>query len=154
MELSAAFDVIKRDLSATKYCFFVDGLDEYDGDQTEIITILKGLATSPNIKICRSSRPWNHFMEAFGTDSSRMLRLQELTRDYILLYVENTLEEDSRFALLAEEDPRCNKLAQEIVENAHGVVLWVLPIVRSLLRSLTHADDIYDLSKEAPTFVE
>lgn len=56
MELFAALDMIKRNLSVTKYCFFVDGLDEFDGDQTEIITILKGLATSPNIKICLSSR--------------------------------------------------------------------------------------------------
>jgi hypothetical protein len=62
-------------------------------------------------------------MEAFGTNPSRMLRLEELTRDDILLHVKSTFEEDSRFALLSAEDSRCNELVQEIVENAREVLL-------------------------------
>ena len=41
-----------------KHCFFIDGVDEYDGeDYTNIMDLLKGLNSSPAIKICLSSRP-------------------------------------------------------------------------------------------------
>jgi hypothetical protein len=38
-----------------RFCFFVDGLDEYDGDETEIIGILQKLVGSQSIKLCVSS---------------------------------------------------------------------------------------------------
>lgn len=41
-----------------KSCFFIDGLDEYDGDQLDLISILQDLTLSPDIKLRVSSRPW------------------------------------------------------------------------------------------------
>lgn len=72
-----------------RFCFFVDGLDEYDGQEEDIILFIKQLAASPFIKICASSRPWNRFREAFGT--SNHLVLEGLTRMDITRHVESEL---------------------------------------------------------------
>ena len=78
-------------------CFFIDGLDEYDGDHVELIRLLQDFSRPNNIKICASSRPWNVFGTAFGGGSCPMLRLQDLTRNDITLYVRETLEQNDLF---------------------------------------------------------
>jgi hypothetical protein len=44
-------------LSDTKFCFFVDGLDEYEGRPADIIELIDILMSFPNVKACVSSRP-------------------------------------------------------------------------------------------------
>lgn len=43
--------------TALRFCFFIDGLDEYDGDHEDVIQLLHDLARGKNVKICASSRP-------------------------------------------------------------------------------------------------
>lgn len=50
----------REDLPA-KFCFFIDGLDEFEGDHLEFCGVLHSLCKSPNVKLCVSSRPWNVF---------------------------------------------------------------------------------------------
>ena len=129
-------------------CFFIDGLDEYDGDHDELICLLRSFSRSNNIKICASSRPWNVFKRAFGTGSDTMLRLEDLTRNDITLYVRETLERNDLFNQLKErENAPCVELVDEVVSKAQGVFLWVFLVVRSLLTGLTNADRIMDLRK-------
>jgi hypothetical protein len=52
---------------STKFCFFIDGLDEYSGDEEETLRLMLDISSSSNIKICVSSRPWNTFLDAFET---------------------------------------------------------------------------------------
>ena len=40
-----------------RYCFFIDGLDECDGEHYELVQILKDLSQSQAVKMCVSSRP-------------------------------------------------------------------------------------------------
>lgn len=40
-----------------KICLFIDGLDKYEGDHSDVVEILQGLAKSEDVKICLSSRP-------------------------------------------------------------------------------------------------
>jgi hypothetical protein len=51
-----------------------------------------GLATFPSIKICLSGRPWPVFEDAFKSCPS--LRLQDLTRKDITLYVDEEASTD------------------------------------------------------------
>ena len=136
----------------SKFCFFIDGLDEYEGDHYELIDVLKNLLCSSNVKICVSSRPWNVFEDAFGQDEDRCLYLELLTQDDIRLYVQNNLEENSHFVALKEEDPTCQALVEEIVSRAKGVFLWVFLVIRSLVRGLTDADTISVLRKRLEEF--
>jgi hypothetical protein len=131
--------------SDTKFCFFLDGLDEYDGRPTDIIELVDILKSFQNVKTCVSSRPWNEFEDRFGKDSEWKLYMQDLTRDDIHLYVEDSLSENSRFQQLQKEDPQCPDFVSGIVSEADGVFLWVFLVVRSLLDGLTNSDRIKDL---------
>lgn len=56
-----------QDLS-TRFCFFIGALDEYHEERLthlELIKTLMEFSTSPDIKLCVSSRPWTVFMDAF-----------------------------------------------------------------------------------------
>ena len=152
-ELIESFDLLSRipNLSS-KFCFFIDGLDEYQGDQFGLIQTVQRLAASSSIKICLSSRPWEEFTDAFGGDKDRTIILQDLTRRDIQLYVQDALKQHHHFAKLEEADPRWNELIEELEDRAQGVFLWVTIVVRSLLRGLTHADDVSDLQRRLREF--
>ncbi|KAE8453239.1 hypothetical protein EG329_011306 [Mollisiaceae sp. DMI_Dod_QoI] len=147
--LLAAFKriAINSSESKTKFCFFIDGLDEYEGKTSEIIHLLQILQTMPFLKICASSRPWNEFEEFFGQDPSNKFYMQDFTREDIKAYVWDTFEKNKNFQELKEGDDKCLDLVQDIVDTAKGVFLWVFLAVRSLLEGLTNADRIVDLKK-------
>jgi hypothetical protein len=148
MELLDVFNQLKECSVPAKFCFFIDGLDEYDGDDLdELIKVLQDLASLPNVKLCVSSRPWYSFRDAFGKERDRFLKLEDLTREDIRFYVNDKLEEYSRFRALKAKDSRYLELIHEIAEKAQGVFLWVFLVVRSLLRGLTYADRISDLQR-------
>jgi NACHT domain len=148
-ELIQAFEELARTTALTKkFCFFVDGLDEYSGDHEEIIKLLRDITCSDHIKLCLSSRPWNIFLLNFGKPSHLHLRLEDLTRNDIQLYVSNMLEENALFQeLQLHEAQRCEDLVNEIVCKARGVFLWVFLVIRSLIQGLTNADRIVDLQR-------
>ena len=69
-----------------KFCFFIDGLDEHDGDAGEIAEYFWDLSQlTPEVKFSVSSRPWAEFQTIYRTCPK--LRLQDLTHDDIMLYV-------------------------------------------------------------------
>ena len=90
--------LIHQDITSLKFCFFIDGLDEYNGDHFEMIEILKHFSTASNIKLCLWSRPWEVFKDAFDRDIDQRLYLQDLTRNDIKLYVRSKLEENRAFS--------------------------------------------------------
>lgn len=135
-----------------RFCFFIDGLDEYDGEPDQIVEVLESLAKWEDLKLCVSSRPWNEFIDAFGRPDDPQLALENLTREDITLYVQETLVQNSRFRNLALEDLRSEDLLQEILEKARGVFLWVVLVVRSLLTGLRNADRISDLQRRLQDF--
>lgn len=97
-ELWQAISQLRNQSGATaRFCFFIDGLDEYDGDPDNIVDVLESLRSWPDIKLCISSRPWNEFRDAFGRASDPQLAVEDLTRNDIKLYVRNTLEGEPAF---------------------------------------------------------
>lgn len=105
-----------------KYCFLVDGVDEYDGDPSVIVDLSKAIPKNSNIKICVSSRPLVVCEEAFNEGS--MLMLQDLTYSDIELFVSNKLGEHTRMIQLKAEDPESKlQLTTEIVQRASRVFL-------------------------------
>lgn len=63
-----------------KFCIFVDGVDEYEGDSIALARELVSLSAVKDIKLCVSSRPWNVFQVSFGADPLRKLFIHDLTR--------------------------------------------------------------------------
>ena len=148
-ELIAAFNRLALHSKLTSvFCFFIDGLDEFDGDHSDIIALVQGFAKSENFKWCLSSRPWNVFKAAFGNGSHPSFQLENLTKKDIVLYVRDELEENKAFRnLKRQEGVACAALVDEIVDKAEGVFLWVFLVVRSLTSGLQNADRIIDLQR-------
>ena len=150
---SELFDCLKRLIvesqSSIKIAFFVDGLDEFEGDdtaRTEIIDLFRDIASNPNVKVCVSSRPWLIFKDAFQGQPS--LLLQELTHNDIRDYVQAELGEHPKFKKLETKDESsCQQLVLDITTKADGVFLWVYLVVRSLRQGLSKEDGIRDLKR-------
>jgi hypothetical protein len=144
-QLLKCFRVLARqEMIALRICFLVDGLDELDGDYEEIAALFKEVASSHNIKVCLSSRPWVVFDEAF--QGHPMLQLHDLTHGDIKHYVSDNMTRNNAFRRLEEEEPaEAQALIQEIVEKAKGVFVWVKLVVQSLLIGLRNQDEISDL---------
>ncbi|PMD20004.1 hypothetical protein NA56DRAFT_705245 [Hyaloscypha hepaticicola] len=130
-----------------KFCFFIDGLDELEGDQSDhasITAFLQSFTPSLFVKFCVSSRPWPVFSHFF--EKCPGLKLQDLTKADIMLYVQGTLEKDEEMLQLLEtEEFMATQLIEKIVHKADGVFLWVTLVVKSLLNGLMNGDGITTL---------
>jgi len=102
------------------FCFFIDGLDEFEGSYQEDAKLLMQQLCSwttnapDNVKLCVSSREYNVFMNAFS-DSNR-IRLHQLTRLDMMHYVSDKLEH-------LEHGTDKVKITKAIVDNTNGIFL-------------------------------
>ena len=71
-------------------CLFIDGLDEYGGDQDLLMNWINGVNETVNIKICVLSRPEEYFRRSL--QHMPQLRLQDLTYNDIRTYIFDRLE--------------------------------------------------------------
>jgi hypothetical protein len=147
--------ILQHRKGSTKFCLFIDGLDEYSGEFADIIGLLDNLVVSKNVKLCVSSRPHNAFQRHYGEDTRRQLAVQRLTHNDISRFASDRLQSSGFFDSLREQDPKgCDKLVGEITRKAEGVFLWVSLAVRSLLRGLDNDDDLALLHQRLNEFPE
>jgi hypothetical protein len=138
--------LVKQDGSSAKFCLFIDGLDELDGDHSEIVDLFKGVVSSSTVKACLSSRPLVVFESGFKLTPK--LRLHSLTAGDIKLYTNVQLEENHMFIALKKREPtHAPQLVTEIIEKSAGAPLWVILVVRSLLEGLRNSDRMSDLQR-------
>ncbi|KFX91101.1 hypothetical protein V490_06073 [Pseudogymnoascus sp. VKM F-3557] len=148
IELLECFEYLtKKRAWPVKFCFFVDGVDEYKGDPAEIVQILEDFAKSPDVKIILSSRHWTEIEEALVPILDQRLLLHKFTTGDINRYIKDLLVSDPRFQRVIEKDGRYEGLVKQISSKAEGVFLWVFLAVRELLKGLTHKDTMLDLEK-------
>ncbi|KAL2673689.1 hypothetical protein Neosp_012132 [[Neocosmospora] mangrovei] len=120
-----------------RFCFFIDGLDEYEGtdrqDPTHLVTLLKSWVKDCHgcLKLCVSSREHNVFMN--GLNKDQRLRLHELTLFDMQEYVAGHLKDMQSDAL--SEDLR-GYLITSIPEKADGIFLWTILVVRTIRRKI------------------
>jgi len=157
-ELLEVFQFVVEQNADRKFCFFIDGLDEYkperDKDHRHLAKTLKLLASSPSIKLCLSSRPWTVFSDAFGSSSEWMIKLEDLTKQDIYRYVSDKLQEHDQYDKLIQADESYTKLIDEVVRKAQGVFLWVFLVVRDLLEGLTYNDTMRTMYLRLSQFPE
>lgn len=112
----------KQLFKAHRFCFFIDGLDEFEGNhqddyRTMTDLLQKWVAKSPeDMKLCVSSREYNVFLNAFS--STQRLRLQDLTRNDMLNYVRDKHD----FSAI----PNAQKYREpdiDLVEKSNGIFL-------------------------------
>ena len=142
-ELTKALEIVVSNSSA-HYAFFIDGLDEFDGDTTEMSEFILRLSTFKGVKICAASRPWPVFEDTFS--QRPRLRVETLTNSDIRLFVSEKLNSHIRFremSKLMTESSR--ELIFEITDKAQGVFLWVRIVVQSLLEGFRDGDSLESL---------
>ncbi|KAI1379238.1 hypothetical protein F4677DRAFT_362407 [Hypoxylon crocopeplum] len=145
--------VMKQELPA-KFCFFIDGLDEYKGNNQELIELIQGITAYPSVKACTSSRPWVEFKHAFDHDVSWQIKLEDLTAEDIRRYVQDRLNENKQFKGLKQNDATYGDISNEVMKRAQGVFLWVFLVVRSLLEGARYADNVNEMRHRLDRFPE
>lgn len=127
-------------------CLFIDGLDEFEGDESMLVAEMKQLLVSPRIKICASSRPRNLFESAFcGKDNQWRLALHVHTRNDIAELVRTRLYGDQGFLLVIQSEKHRASFIDKIEERAEGVFLWAVLVVREINRETGRGGDMNDL---------
>ena len=138
---------IRHAQDGTRLCLFIDGLDRFEGDHVEILTLIRKIASSKSIKICVSSRPWNNFEDAFGL-SSPTFRLQDFTYDDIKNYVQDKLSSDPGVMRIFEAKPQeLAEFREQITRKAAGMFLWVALTLKDLSQTAGHAETVRDLRR-------
>ena len=133
-----------------RFCFFIDGLDEFEGDHEEFVNKLNSWTTSTNdVKICVSSREWNIFRQSFSP--KQRLRLQDLTREDIEKIVNDALQDHKHFLAIQKDPYKRKNFLQSIIYKAEGVFLWVTLVVALIKRALLSKCRFSELERKVET---
>ncbi|KID83864.1 NACHT nucleoside triphosphatase [Metarhizium guizhouense ARSEF 977] len=154
-ELLSIYNAVISQSTGIRFCFFIDGLDEFQEtrrDPADLIKTLHALDCSPDIKLCVSSRPWTVFDDEFGGDCIWTPKLEDLTRDDIYRYVNDKFHAHPQFCKLITRDANYSKLVDQVTERAQGVFLWVYLVIRTLLQGLTYHDSLSTMQRRLETF--
>ena len=136
---------------------FIDGLDEFEGQEDTVIKMIGDLAGQTHVKICVSSRPLLAFEEAFS--EKPRLRLQDLTFGSMIEYGKAKLYEPiEKYVLLNVcERYQAEALVDNIVERAHGVFLWAIIAIRDVhdgLRGMANINELRQTLETLPSEIE
>jgi energy-coupling factor transporter ATP-binding protein EcfA2 len=149
-DLTSALSLLVAQLKVQKVavCLFIDGLDEYQGDEMMLIAELRQLLVLPYIKICASSRPRNLFEQAFGyEDYQWKLALHLLTQGDMAQLARTRLHADDAFRELVS----CEDLEQDfvttIIDKSQGVFLWTVFVIGEMIREAHQAGTIDELKE-------
>jgi hypothetical protein len=147
-EIRAAFGRLIERRSLYKkhcFCFFIDGLDEYEGTYQEDYKAVVELLCSwtefapADVKICVSSREYNVFMNALSPD--RRLRIQDLTQKDMEKYVQDKLGH-------IPDESGMTSLVVSITEKAQGIFLWVAVVVKRMRELVENGSKLTALQQE------
>ncbi|KAF4459816.1 hypothetical protein FALBO_13424 [Fusarium albosuccineum] len=145
-ELGTAFQKIPEVQFRQRFCFLIDGLDEYEGNLLDGIAFIQSLCRNSNIKVLLSSRPIPLCVDAFS--SLPILRLQDATRPDIESYIQDTLGSHKYLLTLKSSNPAgAEMILQQIADKSAGVFLWVILACRSIICGFAAYDTLSELIK-------
>jgi hypothetical protein len=141
-------DALRRFLSgkpsSISVCFFVDGLDEFVGDEDLLMGTIRLLSRTPTTHVCVSSRPEQIFRQGFA--KSPQLRLQDLNYEDIKKATKDRLD-----TTLQEKFPQVPwmivELVADVVDKAQGIFLWAELVTKDLKKGARNSDSIQELHK-------
>ena len=128
-----------------RFCFFIDGLDEYIGDLYELAEILHNISTFPNVKSCVASR--DRVAVRSLSDARHLLELHNHTANDIRTYVSERLGQSPIFKRLCAEDCRYPGLIGKVVAKAEGVFIWARFVVRDILKNSSEGDTFEEVEQ-------
>jgi hypothetical protein len=147
---SALSRILEHASLSQKYCFFIDGLDEYEQAdpklQVDFARDILDLAILSGVKILVASRPEASFSGRF--DKCPRMCLQDLTKADIEAYVNAEVGGKIVSRLLDEDNAEgLARLGQKIVRKAKGVFLWVVLVIADLVIGIDEGESYRDLHR-------
>jgi hypothetical protein len=135
-----------------RFCFFIDGLDEYEGFDRDITALVEKFSANQAIKLCVASRPHNVFVSSFGQDATRTLRVQDYSDHDVKKFIHDQLLDNTTFRqCMSHDSAGYHRLADYIRREASGVFLWVRLVVLKVLDGVENADRMSDLQRKVET---
>jgi hypothetical protein len=154
-DIRDAFKLLVRNgqlYKGRRFCFFIDGLDEYEETTEEDYKDMLDLifswtnAAPEEIKLCVASREYEVFRKAFSDD--KRLRLQDLTRRDIETVIRERLDGFD----ISDQDglspSHKERLIKEIMKRSDGIFLWVTLVLKSLREGLHYDNRFCSLLKK------
>jgi hypothetical protein len=106
--------------SEAKFCLFIDGLDEYEGNANDMIDLIRLLMALPNLKLCLSSRAWNEFEQEFGKDCTQKPYMHDFNSYDISAYVHDTFVKDENNQELEDIGRTAMSLYKRLLKHVMG----------------------------------
>jgi hypothetical protein len=146
---NALLRILEHATLSRKYCFSIDGLDEYEEAnsklQTELARDILNLTNLPGVKIVAASRPEAPFAGRFH--GCPTLHLKDLTQGDIEAYVTAELTRSATSTSRPLTDDQIGHLVDQVVQKAEGVFLWVVLVVTDLVVGIDHAEPYHELDE-------
>ena len=129
-------------------CVFIDGLDEYVGDQVDLLHIISLLSSVGGCKVCVSSRPDPTFCMDF--QEYPQCRVQDLNQrdieEMVNAKLKPCLEKDK-----PNETEAIKYLLRILIDRAEGVFLWLSIMIKDLIKASKCGDSINELRERLQT---
>jgi len=130
-----------------RFCFFIDGLDEYSGDEEDLVNVLAIFDKNPHVKLCVSSRP-RQFLDEVYQSRRQTLVIHKFTKEDMKTHVRQRLHKNEKFGELQRTSgPACDELLKQIADRAQGVWLWVYLVTHDLVHAVNRNEDIQALQR-------
>ena len=127
-----------------RVCIFIDGLDEFVGDEDLLINTIHVLSHASGTKVCASSRPEQIFRQGF--DASPQLKLQDLNYpDIHKATVERLTPVLEAYVSCAQD--KVDYLVHQVVEKSQGIFLWADLMTKDLKTGAREAGSIEELEE-------
>ncbi|RSL91717.1 hypothetical protein CEP52_014152 [Fusarium oligoseptatum] len=122
-------------------CIFIDGLDEYNGDDGDhgLMDRIQTLIKYDKVKLCVASRPEPRLLNRLN--KAPCLKLQDLTGPDMRAHIQTTFNQRVPNTKLSVE--QLDALADRLLKKAEGVFLWVHLAIQSVVRGIEN-EDSYD----------
>lgn len=155
LTIAAMIEVIVEALQSDdkRFCIFVDGLDEYEGDLTTLMSLLLEIEQRTRVKLCLASRPEAPIQLALRDHISGKLVMQKWNHRTIRHYLEKV---NSTIAAKLRR-PCPTQVLDQITDRADGVILWARLAFENILHGCQLGEEIDALVlrlEELPAEVE
>lgn len=139
-------DALRRFLdkkpASLRFYVFLDGLDEFEGDEDPLLETIRLLAQTPGTRVCVSSRPEQIFRQGFA--KSPQLRLQDFNHYDIERASRQHLE--VTLAQYFPDSPQAiRELIQDVARKASGIFLWADLMNKVIKRGAINGDTLREL---------
>ncbi|KAH7403265.1 hypothetical protein BKA64DRAFT_444688 [Cadophora sp. MPI-SDFR-AT-0126] len=132
--------------SNARFCFLIDGLDQFEDFGTEIVILLQHLSKSPSVKIYVTSQLDSTALDEMGLDPTQRLHLPDFTRPIIDQHIIKRLNETPWIAQRKTSDAYLfDQVFEYLRQKSKGSFTWVSLVLSVALSDMKILDDMGDL---------